>query len=174
MASFSSIIGGTGALGRGTGRAARGGRPTRCGSVRATPRKRSLRAGLTVKGSGRISRAGLCRATGRGEIVILTVHYAAHAGHAGQIREAAQGRIVVDTTVPLMPPKGRAPCSSRRRLRRRGGRRGLGPGVRVVSALQNIGAEKLASGGDVDSDVLVCGDDARSVEVVRALLASWA
>jgi predicted dinucleotide-binding enzyme len=46
----------------------------------------------------------------------------------------------------------------------------LGADVRVVSALQNIGAEKLGSGEEIDSDVLVCGDDGASVEVIRALL----
>jgi coenzyme F420-0:L-glutamate ligase/coenzyme F420-1:gamma-L-glutamate ligase len=46
----------------------------------------------------------------------------------------------------------------------------LGEGVRVVSALQNIGAEKLAAGGPIDADVLVAGDDAEAVEAVRALL----
>jgi len=87
------------------------------------------------------------------------------------VRDAVQGKIIVDTTVPLMPPKvgtvqlPAAGCAAVETAQ------ALGPGVRVVSALQNIGAEKLGSGGDVDSDVLVCGDDAASVEVVRALLA---
>ena len=46
----------------------------------------------------------------------------------------------------------------------------LGPDVRVVSALQTIGAEKLAAGGAIDADVLVAGDDAEAVEQVRAVL----
>jgi coenzyme F420-0:L-glutamate ligase/coenzyme F420-1:gamma-L-glutamate ligase len=42
--------------------------------------------------------------------------------------------------------------------------------VRVVSALQTIGAEKLAAGGDIDADVLVTGNDNESVETVRGVL----
>jgi coenzyme F420-0:L-glutamate ligase len=46
----------------------------------------------------------------------------------------------------------------------------LGPEVRVVSALQTIGAEKLAAGAPIDADVLVAGDDAEAVETVRQIL----
>ena len=114
--------------------------------------------------------AGLAEAAAQGEIVVITVPYAAHADTLAQIREAAQGKIVVDTTVPLRPPKvgtvqlpptGCAAVEAAAIL---------GPDVRVVSALQTIGAEKLASGGAIDADVLVAGDDADAVEAVRAML----
>jgi coenzyme F420-0:L-glutamate ligase/NADPH-dependent F420 reductase len=169
LASF-AIIGGTGALGAAlAGRLAAVGHEVWIGSRDAT-KAEAFAAGLTFKGSGRISGVGLVEATGRGEIVILTVPYAAHADTLAQIREAAQGRIVVDATVPLRPPKvgtvqlPAAGCAAVEAAEI------LGEGVRVVSALQTIGAEKLASGGPIDADVLVAGDDAEAVEAVRTML----
>jgi coenzyme F420-0:L-glutamate ligase/coenzyme F420-1:gamma-L-glutamate ligase len=100
----------------------------------------------------------------------MAVPYAAHAGTLAQIREAVVGKIVIDTTVPLIPPKvgtvqlPAAGCAAVEAAQ------ALGPEVRVVSAMQNVGAEKLAPGGHVDGDVLVCGDNAEAVGVVRDLL----
>jgi NADPH-dependent F420 reductase len=39
------------------------------------------------------------------DLIILAVPYAAHPDALKAIREAAAGKIVVDTTVPLVPPK---------------------------------------------------------------------
>jgi NADPH-dependent F420 reductase len=165
-----AIIGGTGALGAAlAGRLAAVGHEVSIGS-RDAAKAEAFAAGLAVNGRGRISGASLAEATGRGEIVILTVPYAAHADTLAQIREAAQGKIVVDATVPLRPPKvgtvqlPAAGCAAVEAAQI------LGEGVRVVSALQTIGAEKLASGGPIDADVLVAGDDAEAVEAVRAML----
>ena len=78
--------------------------------------------------------------------------------------------MVVDATVPLRPPKvglvqlPPAGCAAVEAAQL------LGPGVKVVSALQNIGAEKLGSGGAVDGDVLVAGDESEAVETVRTIL----
>jgi hypothetical protein len=48
----------------------------------------------------------------------------------------------------------------------------LGDTVRVVSAFQNVAADKLrALGRAVDCDVLVCGDDAQARQIVIALAA---
>ena len=120
---------------------------------------------------GKVSGAGFAEAAAQGDLCFLAVPYAALADTVVQIREAVQGKIVVDTTAPLRPPKvgtvqlpeaGAAAVETAR---------GLGPGARVVSALQTIGAEKLAAGGPIDADVLVAGDDAEAVEVLRGVLA---
>ena len=73
-------------------------------------------------------------------------------------------------TVPLRPPKVgtvQLPAAGSAAVETQAA---LGETVRVVSALQTIGAEKLAAGGAVDGDVLVAGDDAEAVEVVRGVL----
>ena len=113
---------------------------------------------------------GLAEAAAACDLCFVTVPYAAQAGTLTQIREAVQGKIVVDATVPLKPPAvGRVqlPPSGSAVV---DGAAILGEGVRVVSALQNVGAEKLAAGGKMEADVLIAGDDAAAVEIVRALL----
>lgn len=161
-----AIIGGTGALGAAlAGRLAAAGHEVWIGS-----RDPAKAQAFAAERSDAVSGGGLAEAAAHGEIVVLTVPYAAHADTLVQIREACQGKIVVDTTVPLRPPKvgtvqlPAAGCAAVEAAD------ALGPGVRVVSALQTIGAEKLASGGTIDADVLVAGDDAEAVEAVRSVL----
>ena len=164
MTSF-AVIGGTGALGAAlTSRLAAAGHQVCVGS------RDALKAEAFAAGRPGISGAGLADAAASADIVIIAVPYAAHADTLAQIREAAQGKIVVDTTVPLRPPKvgtvqlPAAGCAALETAQ------ALGPAVRVVSALQTIGAEKLAAGGVIDADVLVAGDDADAVETVRGWL----
>jgi coenzyme F420-0:L-glutamate ligase/NADPH-dependent F420 reductase len=161
-----AIIGGTGALGAAlAGRLADGGHEVWIGS--RDPQKASAAAaGMR----GNVFGADLRQAALNGEIIILTVPYAAHADTLEQIRNAARGKILLDTTAPLRPPKVGAvqlPAAGSAAVE---AAQLLGPDVRVVSALQTIAAEKLASGQPIDADVLVAGDDAEAVEQVRAVL----
>jgi coenzyme F420-0:L-glutamate ligase/NADPH-dependent F420 reductase len=161
-----AVLGGTGALGAALARRlSAAGREVWIGS-RDPDKARAAAAeyGATARGGS------LAEAAAHGDIIFLAVPYAAHGETLSQVREAAQGKIVVDTTVPLRPPKvgtvqlPPAGCAALEAAQI------LGDGVRVVSALQTIGAEKLASGKAIDADVLVAGDDADAVEVVRTIL----
>ncbi len=94
------------------------------------------------------------------DICVLTVPYEAQEPTLRQLCEVLQGKILIDVTVPLKPPK-----VSRVNIPP-GGSAGqeaqaiLGEGVRVVSAFQNISAIHLSEDHDhIDCDVLVCGDD---------------
>ena len=173
MSSSYSIIGGTGALGAALAkRLAAAGHQVIIGSrdpAKAAAFAAELAAGLPA--AARVSGAGLADAAAAAETCVLTVPYAAHADTLAQVRDAVQGKIVIDATVPLKPPKVgtvQLPAAGCAALETAAA---LGEGVRVVSALQTIGAEKLASGGPIDADVLVAGDDAEAVEAVRAMLA---
>lgn len=108
------------------------------------------------------------------EIVVLTVPYAAQLATIETLRAALQGKILIDATVPLMPPKvsvvqlpgGESAVLKAQAL--------LGPEVRVVSAFQNVSAHKLRDlKEDVDCDVLVCADDpaarASVIEIVQRI-----
>ena len=94
------------------------------------------------------------------DICVLTVPYAAQEPTLTALKEILQGKILIDVTVPLKPPKvARVNIPA-------GGSAGqeaqaiLGDGVRVVSAFQNIGAAHLAEDEDrIDCDVLICGND---------------
>jgi NADPH-dependent F420 reductase len=95
-----------------------------------------------------------------GDIAVLTVPYSAHQVTLTGLKEQLQGKILVDVTVPLAPPR-----VSQVKIPP-GGSAGqeaqaiLGPGVRVVSAFQNVGAAHLEDiHHPIDCDVLVCGDD---------------
>jgi 8-hydroxy-5-deazaflavin:NADPH oxidoreductase len=103
-----------------------------------------------------------------GDIVIVTVPYSAHAATLDTIRSVVAGKIVVDATVPLVPPavmRVQLPATGSAAIEARAL---LGENVRLVSAFHNVAAHRLAKGEPVDCDVLVFGDepDARR-EVIR-------
>lgn len=106
------------------------------------------------------------------EVVVLTVPYTAQRATVEQVREALIGKIMVDATVPLMPPK-----VARVQLPAEGSAVSaiqtlLGESVRVVSAFQNVSAHHLKDlDHEVDCDVLICGDDAGARDVVAGLAA---
>jgi NADPH-dependent F420 reductase len=106
------------------------------------------------------------------EIVVLTVPYGAQVATVDAIRDALRGKILIDATVPLVPPK-----VSRVQLPAGGSavaalQAMLGDSVRVVSAFQNVSAHKLRKlGADVDCDVLVCADDAEARRIAIGLVA---
>jgi NADPH-dependent F420 reductase len=104
-----------------------------------------------------------------GDVIVIAVPYSSHEATLDEIRDAVAGKIVVDAVVPLVPPKVSVVqlppgVSAAQTAQAR-----LGAGVRVVSAFHNVGAAKLKSGGPVDCDVLVFGDDRAARETVIAL-----
>jgi NADPH-dependent F420 reductase len=163
-----AVIGGTGKLGAAIARRlAAAGRRVVIGS-------RSADAAIAVAseiGQG-VHGAGNAEAAARGDLVIVTVPFAAQAATLADIAPHVAGKIVVDTTVPLMPPKVmrvQLPLGGSAAVRAQAL---LGEGVTVVSAFHNVAAHKLARvGQDVDCDVLVFGDDKASRSQVVALAA---
>ncbi|RJG03083.1 NADPH-dependent F420 reductase [Noviherbaspirillum sedimenti] len=104
------------------------------------------------------------------DVIILTVPYSVQRTTVEQVSAALGGKILIDATVPLKPPK-----VSRVQLPEAGSavaaiQRMLGESVRVVSAFQNVSAHHLQDlDHAVDCDVLVCGDDVNAREVVVGL-----
>lgn len=105
------------------------------------------------------------------DIAVLTVPYSAHRPTLESVKDALQGKILVDVTVPLQPPKvrsvhipeGLAACLEAQTL--------LGDGVKVVAAFQNTSAVHLKKlDHQVDSDVLIAGDDVDAKEEVTRLV----
>lgn len=102
------------------------------------------------------------------DIVALTVPFAHQQSTLAMIREQLAGKILIDVTVPLMPPKVGTVQLPAAGSAGQTAQAFLGDGVRVVSAFQNVAASHLRSGHDVDCDVLVCGNDpAARAEVVH-------
>ena len=97
--------------------------------------------------------------------------YAAHADTLRAVAPQLAGKILVDATVPLRPPKVgtvQLPAAGSAALEAKAL---LGDGVTIVSALQTIAAHQLAQSGEIACDVLAASDDAAAVERVSALLA---
>ncbi len=101
------------------------------------------------------------------DICVLTVVQAAHQAALEGLKDALQGKILVDATARVdfrdpRPPE--APSAARHAQNL------LGPGVRVAAAFQNVPAHALKKnlGQPMDTDVLVCSDDSAAAdEVIR-------
>lgn len=160
------IIGATGALGSGLARRFAGAGHVLLLGSRSVARACALAEQL--EGPGRARGVSYADAAAASEILFLCVPFAAQAETLDAIAGHCDGKILVDTTVPLMPPKvmrvqlPAEGCSAVRVQAR------LGPEVTVVSALQNVGARHLAEPhGAIACDVLVCSEsvDARATVI---------
>jgi NADPH-dependent F420 reductase len=105
------------------------------------------------------------------DIVILAVPYQGQRTTALHLKEALAGKILIDATVPLVPPK-----VARVQLPEGGSavaalQAELGECVKVVSAFQNVSWNHLVDlDHKIDCDVLVCGDDGQACDVVVGLV----
>ena len=166
-----AVIGGTGALGGGLAKCwAAKGYAIVIGSRSAEKAQAAARALADSGVAGSARGLNNASAAAVGDIVVITVPYAAHQAALAEIRESVAGKIVVDATVPLNPPKvARAQLPSQGSAAQ-AAQEFLGEGVAVVSAFHNVAAHKLAKDMEIDCDVLVCGDKAATREAVIALV----
>jgi len=102
------------------------------------------------------------------DLCVLTVVAEAHQAALESLKDALQGKILVDATarVDFRNPIPPAPPSAGRIAQDI-----LGPGVRVVAAFQNVPSHALKKNLDqeLDTDVLVCADDLEAAEQAIAL-----
>ena len=106
------------------------------------------------------------------EIIVLTVPFSNHQAIVEEISQAAQGKIVVDTTVPLVPPKiSRVQLPEFGSIAKRTQEK-LGNNVKVVSALQTVAAASISGDVSTASEVLVCGNNVEARERVIGLVKS--
>ncbi len=160
-----AILGGTGALGTGLVRRwTQAGHAVIIGSrtlEKAEVALAELKQVMAEWGATRLDVAAMenLDAARAADIVVLTVPFAHQKSTLEHVRPALEGKILVDVTVPLMPPKvgtvqlppeGSAGMAAQQLL---------GDGVKVVSAFQNVAAHHLQEGHGIECDVLVCGND---------------
>lgn len=162
------VVGGTGQLGAALARRwAQAGYRVMLGSRDAA--KAGETAARMSQEIGRTVESGSNRAVAqRADLIIVTVPFAAQRATLEDIRAAVAGKTVVDTTVPLVPPKVmrvQLPAEGSAAVR---AQQLLGAAVTLVSAFHNVAAERLARDEPVDCDVLVFSDhkEARA-QVVR-------
>ncbi len=167
-----AIVGGTGKLGAGLARRlAKAGYALVIGS-REAGRAQSAAQALAQDTDGQVTGQANRAAAEAADIVIVTVPFASQRTILEDIAPAVQDKIVVDTTVPLMPPK-----VARVQLPPEGSaaeiaRATLGKGVRLVAAFHNVAAHKLIQDIAIDCDVLVFGDEVAAREAVVELAAA--
>ncbi len=167
-----AVIGGTGALGSGLARRwIAAGLSVLIGS-RDAGKAAEFAAGLPQQAGGRPAE-GLSNkeAAARADIVVLTVPFGSQADVLEDIRSALSGKILLDTTVPLVPPKVarvQLPPEDSAALR---ALRIVGDGVRVISGFHNVAAHKLSKDLPIAGDVLFFGDDVEAREAGIALAA---
>jgi 8-hydroxy-5-deazaflavin:NADPH oxidoreductase len=167
-----AVLGGTGAQGSGLAlRLANAGHTVTIGS-RDAARAQAAASELSTRTGKPIAGADNRGAADAGEIVILAVPYAVERATVEAVLDRLQGKILVDATVPLVPPKvsvvqlpaAQSAVAAIQDL--------AGKTVRVVSAFQNVSAQHLSDlDHAVDCDVLVCGDDRDACDVVIGLCA---
>jgi 8-hydroxy-5-deazaflavin:NADPH oxidoreductase len=167
-----AVLGGTGAEGGGLAlRWAHAGHEVTIGS-RSTEKAVTAAEALNrlLPGHGNIRGAANGQAAQAADVVVLAVPPDAQAATADAVREHIEGKILIDVTAPLVPPRvdivqlpnGESVVYA---LQRR-----LGPGVKVVSAFQNVSERHLRDlAHEIECDVLVCSDDARARETVIGL-----
>jgi hypothetical protein len=175
-----SILGGTGKEGKGLAyRWAKAGYRVLIGS--RSPEK-ALAAAAELKdrlgNDHSIAGTGNLEAAQQGNIIVLTVPYSAHRETLEAVKAAIQGKLLIDVTVPLVPPKVTSvqmPPAGSAALEAVSI---LGKECAVTTAFQNISHELLLGDSAIACDVLVTGTskDARqeTLKLVHAAgLTGW-
>lgn len=171
-----SVIGGSGELGGGLAmRWAKAGLPVIIGSRDAARAAEVANRLNAAAGNELATGMDNLAAAEAGDIVVLTVKFSHHAATLADLKSALAGKILVDTTVPLVPPK-----VARVQLPSEGSaaviaQQLLGDSVQVVSAFQNVSASSLVSQAAPECDVLVTGasPDARETVIELAEAAGF-
>jgi NADPH-dependent F420 reductase len=169
-----SVLGGTGPQGRGLARRfAAAGIPVVIGS-RSPERAAETATALTEAVGGTVSGADNATAASQGDVVVVAVPWDGHAELLRDLKAQLAGKVVVDCVNPLGFDKqgpfalsveeGSAAMQARLILE----------DSTVVGAFHHVSAALLEDPTvvEVDTDVLVLGDDREATDLVQALASS--
>lgn len=167
-----AILGGTGKEGRGIAyRLAKAGHQVLIGS--RSPEKAVTAVSEIVRlldDASSIQGMSNLEAARQSDIAFLTVPYAAHRDTLESVKDALKGKILIDVTVPLLPPKvakvNIPPAGSAAQE----AKQILGEEAEIASAFQNISHELLLQDIDVGCDVLVTGTSKETRAAVLELV----
>jgi len=154
-----AVLGGTGKEGKGLAyRWAKAGYQVLIGS-RSSERAVTAASEIMelLEGSSSLVGATNLEAAQQANIVVLTVPYSAHREILESVKDVLKGKLLIDVTVPLAPPKitkvQMPPAGSAAQE----AKEILGEDVQVTAAFQNISHELLFDEENINSDVLVTG-----------------
>ncbi len=104
------------------------------------------------------------------DLVVLTVPFAHQLSTLETVKPGVIGKILIDVTVPLMPPKVGTVQLPEQGSAAVQAQTFLGDEVQVVSAFQNVGAQHLQEDHAIDCDVLVTGNKRAARDTVIKLV----
>ena len=168
-----AIIGGTGKEGKGLAyRWAKAGYEILIGSRQIEKAIIAANEVNTLLGDGSIKVRGEenLAAAKDGDIVVLTIPYEFHVQMLEQIKSELIGKILINVTVPLVPPKVTKVQMPAAGSAAQEAKSVVDETTEVVSAFQNISYERLLSSKDVGCDVLVCGSSKEARGIVIELV----
>jgi 8-hydroxy-5-deazaflavin:NADPH oxidoreductase len=169
-----AVVGGTGKEGRGMSlRWARAGHAVFIGSRDAARAKEAAveLSQLSTEAKTSIQGGENTEAVEASELVVLSVPYSAHASTLTGLKTVLAGRVLIDITVPLQPPKvthvnlpaGQSAALEAQAI--------LGPETPVVAALHHVSAVHLRDlDHAIECDVLACSDDKAALQKALALI----
>lgn len=170
-----AVLGGTGKEGKGLAyRWAKAGYKVLIGS-RSSERAVTAASEIMelLEGSSSVVGTSNLEAAQLAEIVVVSVPYAAHRETLESVKDALKGKLLIDVTAPLVPPKVTKVQMPAAGSAAQEAKEIVGEGVEVVAAFQNISHELLLTDDEIECDVLVTGTskDART-EALRLVEAA--
>jgi len=167
-----AIAGGTGKEGKGLAyRWARAGYQVSIGS-RSLEKAQAATVDLNSLLAGKATVLGMVNsdAVEKADLVVLTVPYAAHVETLQSLKAALAGKILIDVTVPLVPPKVTKVQPPAAGSAAQEAVQIVGENTRVCAAFQNISYEHLLNDEEITCDVLVTGVDKEARMLVLKLV----
>ena len=167
-----AVLGGTGKEGKGLAyRWAKAGYRVVIGSRSS---EKAVKAASEImellEGSSSVVGTTNIEAADQAHIAVLTVPYSAHRDTLEGVKSALKGKILVDVTAPLVPPKlskvQMPPAGSAAQE----AKEILGEDVEVVAAFQSVSHEHLLGEEEIECDVLVTGSSKKAREEVLRLV----
>ena len=166
-----AVLGGTGKEGKGLAyRWAQAGYRVLIGS-RSSERAVTAASEIMelLEGSSSVVGTTNREAADQADIVVISVPYAAHRDTLESLKDVLKGKLLVDVTAPLLPPRNKVqvpPAGSAAQE----AKEIVGEGVEVVAAFQNVSHEHLIGEEDIECDVLVTGTSKKARAEVLTLV----
>jgi|SRR5687767_2242551 NADPH-dependent F420 reductase len=154
-----AVLGGTGREGKGLAyRWAKAGYQVLIGS-RSSERAVTAASEIMelLEGSSSVVGTTNFEAAQQADIVVITVPYSSHRETLESVKEVLKGKLLIDVTVPIVPPKVTKVQMPAAGSAAQEAREILGEDVQVTAAFQNISHELLFDEDDINCDVLVTG-----------------
>jgi len=167
-----AVLGGTGKEGKGLGyRWAKAGYQVLIGS-RYSEKAVTVASEIMELLEGESSVVGTTNleAAQQADIIVVTVPYSGHRDILESVKDALKGKLVIDTTVPLVLPKVSKVQMPAAGSAAQEAKEILGDNVEVVAAFQNVSYEHLLGDEEVECDVLVTGSSKKARQEALTLV----